>query len=708
MLDELISQSEARGHIVSTEFYNALIRNEQENIRQLEEEKAALIEALQLALASGTIEKGSEAWYEMINKINDVTLAIEQGRTAIIDYGNAIREIEWEVFDLLQDQISDVTKEADFLIELLSSDKLYDDKGQLTDEGMSTMGLHGMNYNVHMIQADKYAQELLKINRQLAQDPYNKELIKRKQELLELQRESILAAEDEKQAIVDMVKEGIEIELSALQELIDTYKEALDSQKDLYDYQKKIQDQIENISSLEKQMSAYENDTSEETKSKIQQIKVELEEAREDLEETQYDKYISDQKQLLDELYVEYELILNQRLDNIDALIEDMISEINSNASVINSTLTTKADEVGYTLSETMRSTWSTSTGDITSVLSMYGSGVQTSVQNAISKLETESEAMKSALNANALNEINAITTSGDDIEKKIEEEKEKVDDNTERIINALISHGDGIKDGIKAEGAKLDPNTDRIISAITSHGEGIKTSIGNAVTTLSSALSSIGSNISSLGSRVNSLASSVYSSNAQATSTGVSSSSNKTSPNNNNNNSTKNNATFTAVAYDDPNYIYGAPALPASKKKNGHRDGVYKLPKDEIAWTQEGRKMEAIIRPSDGAILTPLAKDDSVLKSSATANIFNFANDPSGFIRDNLNIVNSVSGVPYQKQIGGNYDNDFDIHIELPNVTNYEEFKYAMQHDKGFEKMVRAMTVDKMFGGSSLKKYKY
>ena len=141
--------------------------------------------------------------------------------------------------------------------------------------------------------------------------------------------------------------------------------------------------------------------------------------------------------------------------------------------------------------------------------------------------------------------------------------------------------------------------------------------------------------------------------------------------------------------------------------KKNGYKNGRYKLSKDELAWTQEGRKMEAIIRPSDGAILTPLAQDDSILNANATSNLFNFSNDPSGFIRDNLNITNSISDNPSKNAVGNTFDNDFSFKIELPNITNYEEFKYAMQHDKGFERMVRAMTVDKMFGGSSLKKYK-
>ncbi len=96
--------------------------------------------------------------------------------------------------------------------------------------------------------------------------------------------------------------------------------------------QKKLSSQTKNIANLEKQLSAYTTDTSEETKAKVQQLKVSL-------QETQYDKYVSDQKKLLNELYNEYETILNQRLD---AFIGDMIQDINDNSGMINNTLISK------------------------------------------------------------------------------------------------------------------------------------------------------------------------------------------------------------------------------------------------------------------------------------------------------------------------------------------------------------------------------
>lgn len=65
-------------------------------------------------------------------------------------------------------------------------------------------------------------------------DPYNQDLINRRDELIKLQQESILSANEEKQSIKSLVSEGIEKELSALKDLIDSYNEAADSQKNMY------------------------------------------------------------------------------------------------------------------------------------------------------------------------------------------------------------------------------------------------------------------------------------------------------------------------------------------------------------------------------------------------------------------------------------------------------------------------------------------
>lgn len=395
-----IDMLEARGYLESTKYYSALQDATKGEIAIMNKELAGLEQAFSDAMNSGEIEKYSEAWYAMQAEINGVKEEIAEANVELAEYAKTMREIEWGYFDYTQERISQLTQEADFLIDLMSNSDLHTDKGQLTDEGMATMGLHGQNYNTYMAQADMYAQEILEIDKELAKDPYNTELIERREELLGLQQDSILAAEDEKQAIVALVEEGINLELQAMQDLIDKYTESLDTAKDLYEYQKKIKEQAANVASLQKQLSAYENDLTEETRAKVQKLTVELAKAEEELAESEYEQYISDQKKLLDELYLEYETILNQRLDNVDALIGDMITAVNDNSGSINETLTTTADNVGYTMTTNMQNIWNGATNALDGTISKYGDDFSTkftAVQSVLSSIQANTAAMVAA-----------------------------------------------------------------------------------------------------------------------------------------------------------------------------------------------------------------------------------------------------------------------------------------------------------------------
>lgn len=420
--DNGIADLEERGYLISTKYYKAMQDVEKEKLKTQTEELESLIEAMSQAVNSGDIEEGSEAWYEMQKEINDTKEAIQETNTAIVEFNNSLRETEWSHFDYLQETISSLTDEADFLIELMEDSDLFSDTGKLTDLGKATMGLHGQNYNVYMSQADMYADEIKKINAEIANDPNNTKLLERRKELLELQRDSILSAKDEKQALIDLVEEGINLELESVQRLIEQYTEALDNAKDLHDYQKKIKDQTSEVAKLQKQLLAYKNDDSEENKALKQKIEVNLAKAQEELEESQYDRYISDQKQLLDSLYSEYELILNQRLDDVDSLLKDIISETNINATMIKETLESVSSDVGYSLSENMNSIWSTE-GGAYSIISEYGDSFNsklTSVNNVLNSIALKIGAMVQSSD-NTANETTKNTSSSTAPNKSVE-----------------------------------------------------------------------------------------------------------------------------------------------------------------------------------------------------------------------------------------------------------------------------------------------
>jgi hypothetical protein len=233
MLEGYVDKAETKGYLVSKKYYSEMKALEEKNIITLQNEYDMLNDALKQALDNNQIELYSEEWYNMCGEINAVQKEILDANTSLIELQNTMNELEWEVFDKTQEFISEIKNESDFLIDLMSDEKMYDeDTGSITEHGQATLGLHALNYNTYMSQADDYAEELNKINAEIAEDPNNLKLLERRQELLEAQRDMISAAEDEKQAMKDLVSDGYDAFLNAMQEIIDKRKEAMNQIKD--------------------------------------------------------------------------------------------------------------------------------------------------------------------------------------------------------------------------------------------------------------------------------------------------------------------------------------------------------------------------------------------------------------------------------------------------------------------------------------------
>jgi DNA repair exonuclease SbcCD ATPase subunit len=367
ILDALIGQQEAKGHIVSKNYYEDLAKLANNEIALLTEE----YNRLNNALNSSDIKEGTEMWYELKGEIYGIQEALIGARTELIEYYNKMHELDWSVFDKQREAIERVAEEAEFLIDLMSNEELFDsDTGSMTEYGTATMGLRVANYNTYMKEAQDAAEELAKVEKQIANnqlDGTSEQVIERKNELLELQRESILAAQGEMQAIKDLKNEYYDNLLDVLQKLIDKKKEALNAEKDLYSYQKNIAEKSQNINSLKKQLMAYEGDNTEETQAKVQKLQLELKNAESDLEETQYEKWLDDQNQMLDNLLADAQSWIEAALKNLETVITDAIGITNEHSGEIRKTLYQIASEYGYDMTDEMKAIWD-SDGDIASI----------------------------------------------------------------------------------------------------------------------------------------------------------------------------------------------------------------------------------------------------------------------------------------------------------------------------------------------------
>lgn len=414
ILDSYISLSEANGQIVSSKYYTEQYKYKKEDLGLLEKKRNEMNTQLSDMLVNGDIEgEDSEKYKEMKSAIQEVDNAIVSTQVDMAELNNTIRQLAWDKFDSLQERISDVADESDFLIKLIGDDNLFDkDTGEETDNYKAVMGLHHSNYNVYQEQANKYAQEIKAINESLAKDPNNQLLIDRKKELINAQHDSILAAQDELQAALDLKEQGYEAQLDALQKIVDKKKEALDIENDLFNYQKNVADQTKKIAELQKQYDTYANDNSEEGKKKRQELGNSLKDAKENLKETEYDKYISDQKEILDNLATEYEENFNDKLNNQEELFKQLIDETNNNSASISDTIQKTVADVGYTLSDSIKTIWG-SDNPVSSFIggswSNYATGTIAALNNIAKKMgaeqvEADINASKDIANSNTNN----------------------------------------------------------------------------------------------------------------------------------------------------------------------------------------------------------------------------------------------------------------------------------------------------------------
>lgn len=635
---------EEAGYKASSKYYDALIKYEAKNQNRLVAKRTGLVKKLNEAVDSGSVKIGSEAWYDMRHEIDQLTTSIIEADEALAKYKNELRQLDWDKFDDMQDGFSKLTDEADFLIDLMSEKDLFDDNGAITNEGIATKALHAQNYDVYMAQADQYAKAIAEINKSIANDPYNTKLLERREDLIESHRDAILAANDEKDALKDLAEDGFDALLDSLKDTIDEYEKALDSAKDLYDYQKNIDEQVKNISKLEKQLSAYSGDTSEESKKTVQQLKNDLKEAKDDLQDTQYDKYVSDTKELLDDLVDNFEEFINERLDDIDKLLSDAIESANKNAATVADTITSATEDVGATLSDSMKTIWSeNSSKDVLANYSDSFSEECTTLNGILNEIKVYVARLYSNGDSDAAGDVK-------DVENQTDEGKGTPKSNTGggSTTTTKTPTDDKKMDGIfykkKYTGnkKKLKPNK-YFIHRLKYKDYDWSMKARNEYFKKMGFEKKYGKKYEKIGGKYNK-------------------------------------------------------QLIAWMKKRGYASGVQGVPRDEFAWTQENGP-ETIIRKSDGALLTQLKRGDSVLNRDATSNIWDMANNPRNFIARAMNFgVNwPVAKVP--GNTGGDIKNSIDMEIVLPNVSNYNDFMNSARSDPKFEKLVQAMTVDRLAG---------
>lgn len=339
-LNNKIALAKEQGKTVSESYYKELISNEDAEQKKLITKRTALQNSLNEAVKNGSIKTNSEEWFTMVNAINDVTNAIDESSQSLVQYKNELRQLRWDNFDKGMETMKRLNSEAYFYIDLMSKNQQMVDKenGDFTKYGEATMKLHQSNLKSYLEQAQKYQIEYNDLMAKIARGEESLDdeaVINRLRELQDAQRDSILSAEDEKKALADLVREGYDTQLNALDKLINKFKDLKSSEKDTLDYQKKIRDSVKNITNLRKQMIALGGNDTEEAKAQLQKLQIQLRDEQDKLAETQQDKFLKDTEDMLDEMYSDYSDFIDEKLSDINSVLASINDMLGDNGSIV-------------------------------------------------------------------------------------------------------------------------------------------------------------------------------------------------------------------------------------------------------------------------------------------------------------------------------------------------------------------------------------
>lgn len=448
-LNNAIDINEAKGYQISTKYYSKLVSEEKKNNASLVEERKKLVKSLADSLKNGSVKMYSDEWYEMSKQIDDITNSIDESTKSLVEYKNQLRQIKWDNFDYLEERIKTVTSEIDFMINELSREDLTsDDTGDFTDRGKAVAYLHASNYTAYLNQAKDYEKEVSKIEKELAKDPYNKTLIERKEALVKSYQDAISAAQEEKYAIIDLYTQGYEAMKNHITDLISEYEKLMDAEKNAYDWQNTVAEKTKQIADLRKQLLAYSGDMSEESRAKIQSLTVSLKDSEKDLRESQYEKFISDSKDMLSDLQ-----------DNFDDVIQDVIDSLSENFKELLDGISKTSNSAVATIKGEMNGIGYTPTDEFKEILN--GTNVVTTTQNLIDTIKDFQTKMTEY--ANLLANSTSTTTGGQSVKDKIRSDGENTLSKAISDSNSKLSYFKGLKNNAKISRDEAKANRDSL-----------------------------------------------------------------------------------------------------------------------------------------------------------------------------------------------------------------------------------------------------
>ena len=245
-----------------------------------------------------------------------------------------------------------------------------------------------------------------------------------------------------------MYTQGYEAMKNHIADLISEYEKLMDAEKNAYDWQNTVAEKTKQIADLRKQLLAYSGDMSEESRAKIQSLTVSLKDSEKDLRESQYEKFISDSKDMLSDLQ-----------DNFDDVIQDVIDSLSEHFDKLLNGISSTSNTAVRTIKEQMKGVGYTSTNEFSQILN--GTNVVTATNNLIVTIkEFQSKMIE---NANKLADSTSTTTGAQSVKDSIRSKGAKTLSKAISDSNSELSYFKGLKNNAKISRDEAKTNRDSL-----------------------------------------------------------------------------------------------------------------------------------------------------------------------------------------------------------------------------------------------------
>lgn len=388
---QILDLREKSGEAVYADDYNSLIERQLNLTRQ----NLQAYKELSSEMAKLNLQEGSEEWKKYNDQLQDYKNNMLAAADAVEQYKDAMTELVYKELNDFKSAMDSVNDTISTMNTLIGNTNLVDESGKLTDRGLAQVALYAQQLANSKQEAAEYAEAIQSLDEALdsgliTQDEYNSMLY----EYTSAQNNAVKASKDAKDAILALVKEGIQAEIDAKKKLVDETKAALEAEQNLHDYQKSITEKQDNISRLQRAIASITS-TDRESLAKKLQLQNELNKAMDELNETQYQHELEERKKALDDEYTSFEESkqkeieeLDSNLDSQEAAIKKYLEDVKNNYSSVYDILSKYGDEYSLQAIDDLTKPWESGSGAADLCSDAIGNAVS-NINYEISNIDT-------------------------------------------------------------------------------------------------------------------------------------------------------------------------------------------------------------------------------------------------------------------------------------------------------------------------------